>query len=142
MTLTPEQQEFRAVVRQFAEDKLAPLAAETDRTAEYSWPAFEALRSMELTGLSYPEEYGGAGADLVTQAIVAEELARVDASASLIFLISKLAMLPVLNFASDELKARYLPRIVVRREPGQLLPVRGRRRVGRRLDDHAGGARR
>ena len=112
MTLTPEQQEFRAVVRQFAEDKLAPLAAETDRTAEYSWPAFEALRSMELTGLSYPEEYGGAGADLVTQAIVAEELARVDASASLIFLISKLAMLPVLNFASDELKARYLPRIV------------------------------
>ena len=79
MTLTPEQQEFRAVVRQFAEDKLAPLAAETDRTAEYSWPAFEALRSMELTGLAYPEEYGGAGADLVTQAIVAEELARVDA---------------------------------------------------------------
>jgi alkylation response protein AidB-like acyl-CoA dehydrogenase len=112
MTLTPEQQEFRAVVRQFAEDKLAPLAAETDRTAEYSWPAFEAIRSMELTGLSYPEEYGGAGADLVTQAIVAEELARVDASASLMFLISKLAMLPVLNFASDELKARYLPRIV------------------------------
>jgi alkylation response protein AidB-like acyl-CoA dehydrogenase len=112
MTLTPEQQEFRAVVRQFAEDKLAPLAAETDRTAEYSWAAFEALRSMELTGLSYPEEYGGADADLVTQAIVAEELARVDASASLMFLISKLAMLPVLNFASDELKARYLPRIV------------------------------
>ena len=53
---------------------------------------------MELTSLSYPEEYGGAGADLVTQAIVAEELARVDASASLIFLISKLGMLPVLNF--------------------------------------------
>ena len=67
---------------------------------------------MELTGLAYPEEYGGAGADLVTQAIVAEELARVDASASLMFLISKLAMLPVINFASDELKARYLPRIV------------------------------
>ena len=76
------------------------------------WPAFEALRSMELTGLSYPEEYGGAGADLVTQAIVAEELARVDTSVSLMFLISKLAMLPVLNFGSDELKARYVPRIV------------------------------
>jgi alkylation response protein AidB-like acyl-CoA dehydrogenase len=112
MTLTPEQQEFRAVVRQFAEDKLAPLAGETDRTGEYSWPAFEALRSMELTGLSYPEEYSGSGADLVTQAIVAEELARVDTSVSLMFLISKLAMLPVLNFGSDDLKARYLPRIV------------------------------
>ena len=56
MTLTDEQREFRAVVRQFAEDKLAPLAAETDGKAEYSWPAFEALRSMELTALSFPED--------------------------------------------------------------------------------------
>ena len=111
MTLTPEQHEFRAVVRQFAEDKLGPLAAETDQKAEYSWPAFEALKAMELTGLSFPEEFGGAGAELVTQAIVVEELARVDASASLMFLISKLAMLPVLNFGTEELKARYVPRV-------------------------------
>ena len=111
MTLTPEQHEFRAVVRQFAEDKLGPLAAETDQKGEYSWPAFEALKAMELTALSFPEEYGGAGADLVTQAIVVEELARVDASASLMFLISKLAMMPVLNFGTEELKARYVPRI-------------------------------
>ena len=111
MTLTPEQHEFRAVVRQFAEDKLGPLAAETDQKAEYSWPAFEALKAMELTGLSFPEEFGGGGAELVTQAIVVEELARVDASASLMFLISKLAMLPVLNFGTEELKARYVPRV-------------------------------
>ena len=111
MTLTPEQHEFRAVVRQFAEDKLGPLAAETDQKAEYSWPAFEALKAMELTGLSFPEEFGGSGAELVTQAIVVEELARVDASASLMFLISKLAMLPVLNFGTEELKARYVPRV-------------------------------
>ncbi len=112
ITLTVEQREFRAVVRQFAEDKLAPLAADSDRAAEYSWPAFEALKSLELTGLSYPEQYGGAGASLVDQAIVAEELARVDASASLMFLISKLAMLPVLNFGSEDLKGAYLPRVV------------------------------
>ena len=112
ITLTLEQREFRAVLRQFAEDKLAPLAAESDRAAEYSWPAFEALKSLELTGLSYPEQYGGAGASLVDQAIVAEELARVDASASLMFLISKLSMLPVLNFGSDELKDEYLPRVI------------------------------
>ena len=112
MTLSEEQREFRAVVRQFAEDKLAPLAAEADEREEYSWPSFEALRAMELTALSFPEEYGGSGADLVTQAIVAEELARVDASASLMFLISKLGMLPVINFGSEELKAAYLPRVV------------------------------
>jgi alkylation response protein AidB-like acyl-CoA dehydrogenase len=111
ITLTDEQREFRAVVRQFAREKIAPLAAETDRTATYSWEAFKALQSMELTSLSYPERYGGAGASLVDQAIVAEELASACASSSLMFLISKLAMLPVLNFASEEIKAKYIPRI-------------------------------
>ncbi len=111
ITLTEEQREFRAVVRQFAADKIAPLAAEADRTAEYSWASFEALRAMELTALSYPVEYGGSGGSLVDQAIVAEELAAADASASLILLISKLGMLPALNFGSEELKQRYVPRI-------------------------------
>ncbi len=111
ITLTDEQRELRDVVRRFAADKIAPLAAETDRTAEYSWPAFEALRSMELTALSYPEEYGGAGASLVEQAIVVEEIAAACASTSLMLLISKLGMLPVLNFGSEEIKQRYVTRI-------------------------------
>jgi alkylation response protein AidB-like acyl-CoA dehydrogenase len=111
ITLTDEQREFRAVVRQFARDKIAPQAGETDRSGAYNWQAFEALKSMELTGLSYPTEFGGAGASLVEQAIVAEELAAACASTSLMFLISKLAMLPVLNFGSDELKRMYIPRI-------------------------------
>lgn len=111
ITLTEEQRELRAVVRRFAADRIAPLAAESDRTATYSWPTFEALRSMELTALSYPVEYGGSGASLVDQAIVTEELAAADASASLMFLISKLGMLPVINFGSDDVKQQYLPRI-------------------------------
>jgi len=84
-SLDGEQIAFRNVVRKFAEDKIAPLAAETDRTGEYSWDAFKALQQMELTALSYPAEYGGSGASLVTQAVVAEELARVCASTSLIY---------------------------------------------------------
>jgi len=111
ITLTDEQREFRAVVRQFVADKIAPLAADTDRTGEYSWDAFKALQSMELTALSYPEAYGGSGASLVDQAIVAEELAAGCASTSLMFLISKLAMLPVINFGSEAMKQKYLPRI-------------------------------
>src|SRR5262245_50809098 len=111
MTLAEEQHEYRAVVRQFCEDKLAPLAAEADLKGEFNWPAFEALKAMGLTGLSYPVEYGGEGAAQVTQAIVAEELARVDASVSLMFLVSKLGMLPVMNFGSEEMKQTYLPRI-------------------------------
>ncbi|MGD9999652.1 MAG: acyl-CoA dehydrogenase family protein [Ilumatobacteraceae bacterium] len=111
ITLSDTQREFRAVLRQFVADKIAPVAAEADRDAEYSWATFEALKSMELTALSYPVEYGGAGGSTVDQAIAAEELARGDASASLMFLISKLGMLPVINFGSEELKRAYLPRI-------------------------------
>ncbi|MCY7298733.1 MAG: acyl-CoA dehydrogenase family protein [Ilumatobacteraceae bacterium] len=59
------------------------LAGDIDRAAEYSWETFEALKMMELTALSYPEEYGGSGASLVDQAIVAEELARACVSTSL-----------------------------------------------------------
>ena len=111
LILTSEQRELREVVRRFAADKIAPLAAESDRTGTYSWPVWEALKAMELTALSYPQEYGGSGASLVEQAIVAEELARADASASLMFLISKLGMLPVLNFGSEDLRRSYVPRI-------------------------------
>ncbi|MFM2072633.1 MAG: hypothetical protein RLZZ623_2897 [Actinomycetota bacterium] len=111
ITLTEEQREFRAVVRQFVTDKIAPLAGQIDRDAEYSWATFEALKSMELTALSYPEQYGGSGATLVDQAIVAEELSRACAATSLQFLISKLGMLPVINFGSEELKAAYIPRV-------------------------------
>ena len=112
ITLTDEQREFRDVVRGFAAAEIAPLAADTDRAGEYCWPAWEALRSMELTGLSYPEEFGGAGATVVDQAIVTEELAAACASTSLMFLISKLGMLPVLNFGSQAIKEKYVTAIV------------------------------
>jgi alkylation response protein AidB-like acyl-CoA dehydrogenase len=99
------------VLRRFCEEQIAPGAAERDRRAEFDWDAFKSIVSMELMAMQMPEAYGGHGAPLVTQAIVAEELARVCASTSLAFLISKLGMLPVINFGSEELKATYIPRI-------------------------------
>jgi len=111
MTLTEEQHEFRTVLRQFCDERIAPRAARTDATGEYDWEAFKLLVSMELPALGIPADYGGTGADLVTQAIATEELARACASTSLMFLISKLGMLPVMNFGSEELKQTYLPRI-------------------------------
>jgi alkylation response protein AidB-like acyl-CoA dehydrogenase len=111
ITLTDEQREFRDVVRRFAAEKIAPRAADTDRAGEFSWPTFEALKSMELTALSFPVEYGGAGASTVDQAIVVEEIAAACASTSLMLLISKLSMLPVINFGSEEIKQAYVPRI-------------------------------
>ncbi|MHB8670184.1 MAG: acyl-CoA dehydrogenase family protein [Acidimicrobiales bacterium] len=111
MILTDEQRQFRSVVRQFAEERLGPRAAEVDRTGEYPWDNFEAVRAMELPALGLPVEHGGAGADHVTQALMVEELSRVCASTSLIVLISKLGMIPVMNWGSEPLKARYLPRV-------------------------------
>ena len=109
--LTDEQRQFRDTMRQFAEERIAPQAAEVDRTAVFPWKSFAACVEMELPSLGIPEAYGGAGADMVTQAIVAEELARVCASTSLTILISKLGMLPVMNWGSEELKQQYLPRV-------------------------------
>ncbi len=110
-SLTDTQRQFRETLRQFCEERVAPNAAEADRTAQFPWKSYEACREMELPGLGLPEAYGGAGADHVTQAIAVEELARVCASTSVTLLISKLGMIPIMNWGSDELKQRYLPRV-------------------------------
>jgi alkylation response protein AidB-like acyl-CoA dehydrogenase len=111
ITLTEEQREFRSALRQFCDNKLIPRAAEVDQSAEFPWDNFEACRAMELPALGIPAEYGGSGADHVTQAIMIEELARACASTSLMVLISKLGMIPIINWGSDELRRRYLPRV-------------------------------
>jgi alkylation response protein AidB-like acyl-CoA dehydrogenase len=109
--LTDVQREFRATVRAFCEEKIANHAAEVDRGATFPWASFEACKGMELPALGIPQAYGGAGADHVTQAIAIEELSRVCASTALTLLISKLGMFPVINWASEELKTQYLPRV-------------------------------
>jgi alkylation response protein AidB-like acyl-CoA dehydrogenase len=109
--LTDEQRQFKDIMRQFAEERILPQAAEIDRTAEFPWKSFEACVELELPALGIPQAYGGAGADMVTQAIMAEELARVCASTSLSMLISKLGMTPVMNWGSEELKQHYLPKV-------------------------------
>jgi len=109
--LTDTHRQFRDSLRKFAEDQVAPHAAAADRDATFPRESFEACVAMELPALGIPAEYGGAGADMITQAIMAEEIARVCASTAVTLLISKLSMLPVMNWASEELKQAYLPRV-------------------------------
>jgi len=111
INLSDEQREFRQVVRRFAEERIGPRAAKVDEEAEFCWEDFRDCVEMELPALGIPEAYGGAGADHVTQAIMVEELARVSATTSLMMLISKLGMIPVIWWGSEELKQRYLPRV-------------------------------
>ncbi|MDQ6840429.1 MAG: acyl-CoA dehydrogenase family protein [Actinomycetota bacterium] len=109
--LSQEQHDFRASMRSFCEDKIAPNAAHIDETGEYSWDNFKACVELELPGLGIPAEYGGAGADNVTQAIMIEELARVCGSTSLMLAINGLSTKPITNWASEELKQRYLTKV-------------------------------
>jgi len=109
--LTEEQRAFRDVMRGFVDEQVAPYAAEHDRDQTYPQESFEACVKMELPSMQIPAAYGGAGADMVTQAIMIEQLARGCASTSVTILISKLAMLPIMNFAAEEIKQAYLPRI-------------------------------
>ena len=103
--------QFRDTLRRFAEERIAPNAAEADRDSSYPQKSIDACVELELPSLGMPSEYGGAGADHVTQAIMAEELARVCASTSVTMLVSKLGMLPMINWASEDLKRKYIPRV-------------------------------
>jgi alkylation response protein AidB-like acyl-CoA dehydrogenase len=111
MTLTDEQREFRAAVRQLAEERFAPRAAEIDATGEYPWDNFKDCVAMDLPGMAIPAAFGGSGADHVTRAIMIEELARVCASTSLMMAINGLSATPIVNWGTTELKATYLPRL-------------------------------
>src|ERR1700683_900288 len=107
-TLSEEHDALREAVRALADDKIAPRAAEVDRTSEFPWDVHEALVKADLQAVHIPEAYGGAGADAIATVIVIEEVARACASSSLIPAVNKLGTVPLLIAASEEVKARYL----------------------------------
>jgi alkylation response protein AidB-like acyl-CoA dehydrogenase len=107
--LSEEHEALRESVRALADDKIAPRAAEVDRTGEFPWDVYEALVKADLQAVHIPEAYGGAGADAIATAIVIEEVARACASSSLIPAVNKLGTVPLLLAASENVKAAYLP---------------------------------
>src|SRR6266705_5095026 len=107
--LSEEHEALRQAVRALADDKIAPRAADIDRTSEFPWDVYEALVKADLHAVHIPEAYGGAGADAIATAIVIEEVARACASSSLIPAVNKLGTVPLMLAASEELKQRYLP---------------------------------
>jgi alkylation response protein AidB-like acyl-CoA dehydrogenase len=106
-----EHEELRAVVRELATERIAPRAAEIDAKAEFPWDLKELLAQQDLLGTSFAEEHGGTGLDTVAQSIVVEEIARADATTSLIPIVQKLGALPILLAGSEDQKARYIPRL-------------------------------
>jgi alkylation response protein AidB-like acyl-CoA dehydrogenase len=95
--------EFRSNMRRLAVQKVAPHAAEIDRTRSVPKAAFEAFRDAGLLGLPYPEEFGGQGGDLLSQVIAVEEVARVCATSGLTLMTGWAALDPLVRFGASEL---------------------------------------
>ena len=83
LELSPEQEEFRKIVRAFAEEVVAPRAEAMDREGRLDPAVLDQMAEMGLFGLPFPEELGGMGADYTTLCLAIEELARVDSSVAI-----------------------------------------------------------
>jgi len=108
--LNDEQRIVRKRAREFAEEFVAPYAAEWDRSEEYPRRLLRQLGEAGFLGYPFPKEFGGSDGSFLGFCTVAEELARVDASASVIMLLNPtLIMTPILLGGGEELKRRLLP---------------------------------
>ena len=108
---TADHDELRAVVRELATERIAPRAAEIDEKQEFPWDLKELLAQQDLLGTCFEERHGGTNLDTIAQSILVEEIARADATTSLIPIVQKLGALPILLSGTDEQKDRYFPRL-------------------------------
>ena len=110
--LTHEQQLVRETVREFAESRIAPVAAELDREHRFPYDLIAELAELGLMGMTVPEEYGGAGADTLSYAIAVEELTRIDSSVAItVAAHHSLGTLPIFYFGNEEQKREWLPQL-------------------------------
>ncbi|MGE7603839.1 acyl-CoA dehydrogenase [Peribacillus sp. NPDC097675] len=107
--LTEEHEMIRKMVRDFAENEVAPTAAERDEEERFDRKIFDKMAELGLTGIPWPEEYGGIGSDYLAYCIAIEELSRVCASTGVTLSAhTSLAGWPIYKFGSEEQKQKYL----------------------------------
>ena len=108
-SLTEEQKMLKAMVRDFAEKELEPIAARIDEEASFPSETIKKAAGIGLMGAGFPEEYGGSGGGAMEQAIIFEEIARVCAATSAILLASaRLAGGPLYQFGTEEQRQRFV----------------------------------
>ena len=108
-SLNREQELIRKMITEFTENEVKPIAAEIDRTHEFPAENIQKMFKLGIMGMTVPREYGGAGADQVSAAIVTEELAKACASTSDIVAGHTLCCVPILEHGTEEQKRKYLP---------------------------------
>jgi short/branched chain acyl-CoA dehydrogenase len=112
LDLSEEHELLRSTVRDFAESRVAPVAAELDRESRFPYEIVAELAELGLMGIPIPEEYGGAGADTLAYAIAIEELTRIDSSVAItVAAHTSLGTMPIYLFGSEEQKREWLPRL-------------------------------
>ena len=110
--LTEEQKMLRELARQIAENEVKPVRAELDITGEFPHKVVKALVDSDLMGLFIPAEYGGTGQGTFEMCLVMEELSKACGGIALCYGATALGTYPILLFANDEQKKKYLPMIV------------------------------
>ena len=108
--ISQEALDLRDMVRQLAQEKIAPRAGDIDRRSEYPWDLRELLASHDVLGLPFAAEYGGTGTGTLVLQMAVEEIAKACASSALMLMVQELGTLPIQLFGSDELKERLLPK--------------------------------
>jgi butyryl-CoA dehydrogenase len=110
--LTEEQKMIQQTIRKFADEEIAPVAGQNDKKAEFPRDIFAKLAGLGFMGTPIPEEYGGAGFDFISHAVVAEELGRVDSSLRGTYSVQvSLVELPLNKYGNEWQKKKYLPKL-------------------------------
>ncbi len=107
-SIPQEHLDFRDTIRQIAEERIAPRAAEIDEKAEYPHDLRQLLAEQDILGLPFETEYGGTGTGTLMLNMAVEEIAKACASTALILMVQELGTLPIRLFGSEELKQRFL----------------------------------
>ena len=116
---TEQHYAVRDMVRQFAREKVAPVARELDAKAEFPWENIREMAELGLLGMPWAEELGGSGLDLISYLIAINEMGKVDASHSItISAHTTLGTSPIVNFGTEEQKRRYVPLLATGRVLG------------------------
>ncbi len=120
----------RDTVRQFALEKIAPVAEELDREKRFPYELVAELAELGLMGMTIPEEYGGGGTDTLSYAIAIEELTRIDSSVAItVAAHHSLGTLPIYYFGSEAQRAAMAARPRVGQGARRVRPDRGERRA-------------
>ncbi|KMP33310.1 acyl-CoA dehydrogenase [Bacillus cereus] len=143
--LSEEHEMIRKMVRDFAKNEVAPTAAERDEEERFDRELFDQMAEIGLTGIPWPEEYGGIGSDYLAYVIAIEELSRVCASTGVTLSAhTSLAGWPIFKFGTEEQKQKFLRPMAEGKkigaygltEPGSGSDAGGMKTIAKRDGDH------